>query len=327
MNGQCPYVGLVLTNNKSIVACIKVEYGFVIRGFPYRGPITYQFSADDCCYGYSDFIERKTALSLLEDGVLTVEVQMKPAGYSAPFIPTNPSACPTVRDLYMDEESADIVFEVKGGANNDAGSQEEILTVSTKFYAHRLILKKAAPVLFELCKSNSDDSFPIEIPNLSPDTFKSVLLYIYGHDIPKLGRDQAHTKNIILAADKYGVVNLKLEAEARYVTSLTLSLDNVMENLLFADSKNCALLEEKVVDFIIKNKIKILKNKLLLNAPSSLSTDILAAIARSDEVLGGSDEFCAMSVSELRYEARAKGLDIDGSRDTLISTIVSYYGN
>ena len=82
-----------------------------------------------------------------------------------------------------------------------------------------------------------------------------------------------------------------------------------------------------MVDFIIKNKIKILKNKLLLNAPSSLSTDILAAIARSDEVLGGSDEFCAMSVSELRYEARAKGLDIDGSRDTLISNIVSYYGN
>jgi hypothetical protein len=29
-----------------------------------------------------------------------------------PYIPKNPSACRTVQEIFMDEESADIVFEV-----------------------------------------------------------------------------------------------------------------------------------------------------------------------------------------------------------------------
>jgi hypothetical protein len=47
-----------------------------------------------------------------------------------------------------------------------------------------------------------------------------------------------HAKEIIDAADKYGVVNLKLEAEVRFVEATTFTMDNAMDNLLFVESKN-----------------------------------------------------------------------------------------
>ena len=40
---------------------------------------------------------------------------MKLADESPPFIPENPSTCKTVQNLFMDEASADVVFEVLGG--------------------------------------------------------------------------------------------------------------------------------------------------------------------------------------------------------------------
>jgi hypothetical protein len=55
------------------------------------------------------------------------------------------------------------------------------------------------------------------------------------------------------AADKYGVVSLKLEAEAAYVESTKITVDNAMDNLLYADAKNCALLKEAVIDFLTDN--------------------------------------------------------------------------
>ncbi len=66
----------------------------------------------------------------------------------------------------------------------------------------------------------------------------------------------SHANELIDAADKYGVVNLKLEAEVRFVEATTFTMDNVMDNLLYAESKNCALLKESVMDFIAENKIK-----------------------------------------------------------------------
>jgi len=73
-------------------------------------------------------------LTFLTKGALVIDVRMKPNDYSAPFIPDNPSTRLTAKDFFMDEESADVVFEVKGGSETND---------SAKFYAHRLILKKS----------------------------------------------------------------------------------------------------------------------------------------------------------------------------------------
>ena len=48
---------------------------------------------------------------------------------------------------------------------------------------------------------------------------------------------KANTENLIDAANKYLVVNLKLEAEACYARSTILTVDNVLDNFLYTDEK------------------------------------------------------------------------------------------
>ena len=69
---------------------------------------------------------------------------------------------------------------------------------------------------------------------------------------------QSHAKEVIDAADKYRVINLKLEAEARFVECITFTIENVMEHLLYAESKKCALLKEASMDYILENKAEVI---------------------------------------------------------------------
>ncbi len=55
-------------------------------------------------------------------------------------------------------------------------------------------------------------------------------------------------KEIIHAANLYGIVNLKLEAEAQFVEATTITLENMMDHLHYADSMSCALLKETMID-------------------------------------------------------------------------------
>ena len=96
-------------------------------------------------------------------------------------------------------------------------------------------------MLHELCKSGGET--PID--DVKPDIFRQMLYYVDGGGITDEELD-ANAKNIIDLADKCSVVNLQLETEAQYVKSTAISFDNVMENLLYADGKKCALLKEAV---------------------------------------------------------------------------------
>ena len=127
------------------------------------------------------------------------------------------------------------------------------------------------------------------------------------------------------------MTNLKLEAEARYVSSSSITMENIMEHLVFADSKNCALLKETVMDFVVKNKAEILKKKTLANATEGLTNDILAAMMRGERKSGdrandNAVEYSSMCISELRSNAHAKGLDVDGSREMLIAALEAASG-
>lgn len=206
-------------------------------------------------------LDRAAVLKHLVKGDLIIEVVMRPAGQISVFVPKNPSACKTIQDLFMDQTSSDVIFEVGGGNHTtnkvDAG---EIETSSSKFYAHHLILKSAAPFLAEMASTSDDSPRLVEIPNVSPDLFKAMLLYMYGFEVSVLGNNSSAEK-MIRAANKYGLVGLKLEAEACYASSTTMTSENVIEHLQFAHSNNCAYLKELAVDFIVENKIQVLKRK------------------------------------------------------------------
>ena len=270
-------------------------------------------------------INRDIAMDNLVGGALVLEVQMrKPLNYKPPaFIPVNPSACRTIQDMFMDDETSDVTFEVGGEREMDESGAKVMKTEPTKFYAHLVILKKCAPVLANMRNSNAP-SDTINLPSVSPEIFNHLLEYIYCRESADFA-DTLKAKEVLEAADRYGVAYLKLKAEAYYVSSIEVTFDNVMENLQYAESMNCALLKEVVMDFIAKNRDEIIRRQIMKDAPGGLINDVLAATIRVEnkEESADADDFNAMSINEIRRKAQEKGLDVDGSRESLISSLLA----
>ena len=252
-------------------------------------------------------------LTHLEDGTLLVEVKLRHADTISPFIPDNPATCKIVKKMFMHEEFADITFEIGEGQ----------LQSPSFFYAHRLILKMAAPQLEEICMVSDQTPTRVQILDVSPDIFRTLLMYIYGCKIPDFGKEISRTKEIIEAADKYGVTNLKLEAEAHYVSSIKFSLVNIVENLLFAEARNCALLKEKVMEFMVYNAMEIVDKKTLRDFPGGLNVALTALAIKEKKTTneGGNEPITTMPICELRRRAQVKGVDVDGTREMLISEL------
>lgn len=81
-----------------------------------------------------------------------------------------------------------------------------------------------------------------------------------------------NARALIKAADKYAVSTLKLETEACFVKSTTISVENMMECLLYADGIKCALLKEAVKDFIVENKDGIISKVSFKDVPGTMVT-------------------------------------------------------
>ena len=277
--------------------------------------------------GWPDFAKRSKLLNALVDGTLVVEVHMKPIepiiAALPHFVPENPFNKNILR-IFNDVESADIVFSV--GEHLLTNNSEKVAKIApVTFYAHCLILNNAgSAILADLCGTKGDPTTPIEITDVSPEVFRHLLYYIYGG---KIADDEmkSHAKEIIDAADRYGVATLKLEAEACLVEDTTFSLENVKELLLYAESKNCALLKEVAMDFLVNKKDEVTGKISFNDAPGNLMNDLFAAMAREPNRAGaaaiGENEYNTMCISELRRIAHERGLDVDGSREMLIAAL------
>ena len=269
-----------------------------------------------------DFALRSKLMNYLVDGALIVEVHMrtnKTGLQSASFVPDNP----TLKNMlkYFDnEETADVKFEVGGAVESAKGRRKRAKTSATVFHAHHIFLQMNAPALADMCKPG--DVSPNTITNVEPEIFKHLLFYCYGGKIDKDDL-QSDAKDIIEASDRFGIAGLKLEAEANYVDTVELSLDNIVELVTYADSKNLALLKERCMDFLSSaNKIEVAEKVSFDDMPSHLVKDLMVSFARREggEASKG-DALSTMRVSQLRQLAHEKGLSVDGSREMLIDAI------
>lgn len=268
-------------------------------------------------YPYQDILNPEN--DILVDGALVIRVYMKDKGQaSAPspsFIPTNP-LCKAMLNLFLDETNADILFEVAGQDS----------TSCDNFYAHRFILQACAPSLAELCEG-TEKVTSVTITDVRPEIFRALLYYVYGGEVScKLFKD--HSREIIEAADKYNCPNLKVEAEVWYVKSTTITMENVLDNFYFADTKKCALLKEKVMDFIVDNGRDVLDTLSAHDLPQSqdMLSDILTAVTKGkgdEKDYDGVDpaKFKTMSIHTLRRKLHARGLKVDGTREMLIAAL------
>ena len=328
------YSAIQLSNKSN--TSTEVQFGFSARNKDGKEvgcskPHTKKFGAlgsgADRAWCMTNFAKRSRLLDKLVDGSLVIEVRLKPTSTDksiTQFIPTNPIN-KNVLQKFNDEESADVVFEVDD-SNKSCQSEEHTNKKSkttTTFYAHRFILQDISTMMAELCKSDESGEgiTTVSITDVKPEIFKHMIYYTYGG---KLSEDELKisAKDIINACDKYGVVNLKLEAEAVYVKSNEITMDNMMDTLLYADSKNLALLKEAVMDYIVANKGDIIGKVSFDDVPGGLMTDLLTAMARGEQSgERDSTDYNKMRVGTLRKMLDEKGLDVDGSREAMIALL------
>eukprot|EP00578_Thalassiosira_sp_NH16_P023027 CAMPEP_0181085514 /NCGR_PEP_ID=MMETSP1071-20121207/5270_1 /TAXON_ID=35127 /ORGANISM="Thalassiosira sp., Strain NH16" /LENGTH=368 /DNA_ID=CAMNT_0023167321 /DNA_START=83 /DNA_END=1189 /DNA_ORIENTATION=+ len=224
------------------------------------------------------------------------------------FTPTNP-CLRGILGLFSDEKTSDIMFDV--------GSKE-------KFYAHRLILRACAPTLAEYCDGadEGEDVKSVIITGVEPEIFRHLLRYVYGGavDIEVL---RNHSREIINAADRFGIGSLKVEAEGYYVESTPITLDNFAENLQFSDAKKCSLLKERVMDFLVQNETTALQKLSQQDVPQSESmlTDFLTASARQKRKRTDDGDLNIMPINQMRKLLDSTGLNVDGTREMLTRDI------
>ena len=96
------------------------------------------------------------------------------------FVPKNPFSTNMLK-LFMDEESADVVFQVGGqkgtAANKRAKTSPTNFHAHRLVHAHRLILRQCAPQLLQMCVGAHDE---VSINDIKPEIFRNLLHYIYG---------------------------------------------------------------------------------------------------------------------------------------------------
>ena len=276
--------------------------------------------------GWQNFALYSDVIKHLVKGSLIVEVRMKVTGSGnggnrliCPFTPGNPLT-KNILNMFMDEATADIVFEVR--SSGLAIDTQKKAKNSTIFHAHRFILQQWAQSLGELCKSGEEIT-TIEISDVSPHIFHQLLYFSYGGEVKK--EDMSDNEmDLIDASDKYGVVGLKFEAEASLVASTTFTMENVMDILLYADGKNCALLKEAAIDFLAENAEEGIKQLSFDHCPGHLVKDLLTIMARGKKATSANQDSSDLSttrVCALRKMLHEKGLDADGSREMMIARL------
>eukprot|EP00956_Cyclotella_meneghiniana_P010008 scaffold13805_cov23-Cyclotella_meneghiniana.AAC.3 len=148
--------------------------------------------------------------------------------------------------LYQDKDTADVAFEVKARV----------------FYAHKAILKARVPELAQLAEPyDAENSIPIN--DVEPDIFETMLKHAYGKDIIGASYWEDHAKQILDASGKYGFTELKSVAEIWHVKyhKQNFTVDNVIDELLYADGKNCLLLKKAAMNFIVEHGRDVIESE------------------------------------------------------------------
>jgi speckle-type POZ protein len=269
---------------------------------------------DDDTNGWGDDLFKKRsdildpAREFLKDGALCIDatIQVKPKKYDI-VQPQSPHSKNMLR-LLKSSEDADVSFTV--------GTQT--------FLAHSIIIKASSPILANYCNRTAslveeNDSIAAKsIEDISPKAFQIILEHIYSGNFPTNKDAIKYDKELINAANKYDLVELKMTVENILVQECVMTKENVSEYIVFADSKCCPLLKEYALSYFVLHCKDILKSEhsqILRESGELLSEIIILTGLGSDAGIG------SMSVAQLRKELRKRKLDLDGSKESLVSRL------
>jgi len=150
---------------------------------------------------------------------------------------------------------------------------------------------------------------------------------VYGGQIPEKECLRDNARALISASNRLGITGLKLVAEAE-LASDGINVENAAELILFADGTHCAMLKEAAMDFFVENSEAVMESAgyaMVKESPDLLNELLTAALVgskkRAAQSEPGDRDYKRMRVSTLRQKLDDKGLDVDGSKEMLISRL------
>jgi hypothetical protein len=157
--------------------------------------------------------------------------------------------------MFMDENSSDIKFVVSDNLQSDVDSVDA--APPQIFHSHRFILEECAPFLAELCETNENcdgGHTIVPIDGVDPEVFHRLLYHVYGG---KISDWAGCAKKMVDLAEKYNLSQLKLEAEEAYAESAEITVDNLLNHILYADTRKSTAFKDRVIDFILDNEEEV----------------------------------------------------------------------
>ena len=327
------------TVRNSLGYAVLTESDYAFHIFPSHG-------REGFGYGYSDtkFMKRERILDEQNDILIN--------GTSL-HIDISIDAMPAKKELYHPPTPlvTNMLSLLESGEDSDVMFQVDGQTVK----AHLPVLRANAPVLADLfrkqgkifqdsslevvndrhvsrrhtfgCDLSSDiscepKSYSIVLNNVSLEVFHIVLRYAYGGCTPNDQIMLSLGKEIIAAAHRFRISELKMLAENTLVEGCVINVKNVVEYFMFAHATDCALLKEYALTYLILHVEDVLhsnQTKKLQEAPELMS-EVLVSVAKGDNKTQHS-RIRMMSVGEMRKELAHQGMDVNGSKEVLISRL------
>ena len=249
--------------------------------------------------GYPTFMKRSLILdtikNILKDGALciNVEIQVKDDADEL-FQPQN-------------DHQGKLLALLKTGERSDAS-----FTVGSRsFKVHSQIIYANSPILAS--------SINCSIYTVHPDVFQLLLEYIYSGRVPSDKQIHQHGKGLIDASNRYELVQMKMFVENVLVRERILTKWNVSDYILFADAQCCPLLKEYAIRYFLMHRREVLKSECSQNLKES--GELLSEIMMLTDPHDVDDGTEALTVNELRKELDKLNLDVDGSKDALVSRL------
>jgi BTB/POZ domain len=246
--------------------------------------------------------------ALIIDVELQIQVEKRAVWYPPTPIPNGDTHM--LADLLETGRCSDVTVKV--------GHQD--------FHLHRFILETRAPALFQMIVDHPDQTSITldeeEDVDVDAAMFQIIVRSIYTSDWPAFV-DADVAKTMLTLADHFGCINLKHYVESVIVEKF-LDEQSAADMLLLGDSHTCAQLKEAAMKIFQNQAVMVMNTEgwIRVKESSALLAELLSVLATTQPSAGATaDDPAGQCVAELRNQLLQLGLDVDGSRETLVKRL------
>jgi len=153
-----------------------------------------------------------------------------------------------------------------------------------KLRVHKCILAARSIVFAAMLNHDTEEAQKgvLEIKDLDYDVVQEMLNYLYCgrcNRLNELGAD------LLVAADKYSLPDLKARCEKALIKALT--IENACELLILSDAHSATQLKERTVEYVVRNSFEVTRTsgwQLLLKQRPELVTEVVQSFSKPQDV-------------------------------------------